>query len=136
MGRTAGETVVPEAHLQAPASGSLALAERYRSTRGLSEALCAPLSEADATIQSMPDASPAKWHLAHTTWFFETFVLRDHALGYQPFDERYAFLFNSYYEAEGPRHPDRAGHRCSLGHRQGDCGPAGSRRCVRGHCRS
>ena len=52
----------------------------------------------------MPDASPAKWHLAHTTWFFETFVLRDHVPGYRLYDERYPFLFNSYYEAEGPRH--------------------------------
>lgn len=78
--------------------------ERYRAVRGLSEALAAPLSDADATIQSMPDASPAKWHLAHTTWFFETFVLRDHVPGYRRFDDRWPFLFNSYYEAEGPRH--------------------------------
>jgi len=81
------------------------LAERLRATRALSEALVAPLSDADATVQSMPDASPAKWHLAHTTWFFETFVLRDHVAGYRPHDERWAFLFNSYYEAEGDRHP-------------------------------
>jgi ergothioneine biosynthesis protein EgtB len=73
-------------------------------TRKLTLALAGPLSDADATIQPFPDASPAKWHLAHTSWFFETFVLRDHAPGYEPFDERYAFLFNSYYEAEGPRH--------------------------------
>ena len=79
------------------------LAERYAATRALSEALVAPLSEADATLQSMPDASPAKWHLAHTTWFFETFVLRDHAPGYRLYDERWPFLFNSYYEAEGER---------------------------------
>jgi len=52
----------------------------------------------------MDDASPAKWHLAHTTWFFETFVLRDHVPGYHAFDDRFAYLFNSYYEAEGPRH--------------------------------
>jgi hypothetical protein len=80
------------------------LASRLFATRKLTLDLAAPLSDADATIQPFPDASPAKWHLAHTTWFFETFVLRDHAAGYRPFDERYAFLFNSYYEAEGPRH--------------------------------
>jgi len=80
------------------------LGQRLRATRKLTLDLAAPLSDADATIQPFPDASPAKWHLAHTTWFFETFVLRDHVTGYAPFDERYAFLFNSYYEAEGPRH--------------------------------
>ena len=76
----------------------------YRAVRDLSVALAAPLSDADATVQSMADASPAKWHLAHTSWFFETFVLRDHVAGYVPFDPAYAFLFNSYYEAEGARH--------------------------------
>jgi ergothioneine biosynthesis protein EgtB len=84
------------------------LADSYRAVRALSEALVAPLSDADATVQSMPDASPAKWHLAHTCWFFETFVLRDHLPGYRLFDERWPFLFNSYYEAEGPRHPRAA----------------------------
>ncbi|QGN54361.1 ergothioneine biosynthesis protein EgtB [Novosphingobium sp. Gsoil 351] len=79
------------------------LVERFHATRSLSEALAKPLSDADATIQSMADASPAKWHLAHTTWFWETFLLRDHRSGYDRFDERWAFLFNSYYEAEGPR---------------------------------
>jgi ergothioneine biosynthesis protein EgtB len=76
----------------------------YRSVRGLSEALAERLSDADATVQSMPDASPAKWHLAHTSWFFETFVLRDHVPGYRLHDDRFPFLFNSYYEAEGRRH--------------------------------
>jgi ergothioneine biosynthesis protein EgtB len=86
------------------------LAATFHACRALSEALAAPLSDADATVQPMPDASPAKWHLAHTTWFFETFVLRDHVAGYQPHDPRFAFLFNSYYEAEGPRHArDRRG---------------------------
>jgi len=81
-----------------------ALGERLFATRKLTLDLAAPLSDADATIQPFPDASPAKWHLAHTTWFFETFALRDHVPDYRPFDEGYAFLFNSYYEAEGPRH--------------------------------
>jgi ergothioneine biosynthesis protein EgtB len=82
----------------------LSLEERFRSTRRLSEALAAPLSDADATVQSMPDASPTKWHLAHTTWFLEAFLLRDHLPGYVLYDERWPFLFNSYYEAEGARH--------------------------------
>jgi ergothioneine biosynthesis protein EgtB len=86
----------------APASS--ALGAKFLRTRALSEALVQPLSDADATIQSMDDASPAKWHLAHTTWFFETFVLRDNVPGYVLHDDRWPFLFNSYYEAEGQRH--------------------------------
>jgi ergothioneine biosynthesis protein EgtB len=85
-------------------SATTALAAGYARVRELSPALAAALSDADATVQSMDDASPAKWHLAHTTWFFETFVLRDHVPGYRLYDERYPFLFNSYYEAEGQRH--------------------------------
>lgn len=80
------------------------LGEKLFATRKLTLDLAAPLSDADATIQPFPDASPAKWHLAHTTWFFETFVLRDHTTGYRAYDDHYAFLFNSYYEGEGPRH--------------------------------
>jgi len=80
-----------------------ARADAYRATRALSEALVEPLSEADATLQSMPDASPAKWHLAHTTWFWETFLLRDRLPGYQLFRQDWPFLFNSYYEGEGAR---------------------------------
>ena len=80
------------------------LADRFDTIRSHSVSLIDGLSDADATAQSMDDASPAKWHLAHTTWFFETFLLRDHVPDYAPFDEAYAYLFNSYYEAEGPRH--------------------------------
>ena len=78
---------------------------RFLSIRQHTEALAAPLSAEDQTVQSMPDASPTKWHLAHTTWFFETFVLRPHVNSYKVFDPAYEYLFNSYYEAVGPRHP-------------------------------
>ena len=81
------------------------LAERLASVRSHSLALTAPLSAEDQCVQSMPDASPAKWHLAHTTWFFEAVVLGPHAAGYRPFDARFFHLFNSYYESLGPRHP-------------------------------
>jgi ergothioneine biosynthesis protein EgtB len=71
----------------------------------LSERLSAPLSAEDRAVQSMPDTSPTKWHLAHTTWFFETVILSQYAPGYVPFDPAFAYLFNSYYEGLGPRHP-------------------------------
>ena len=77
----------------------------YRSVRDQTEALAAPLSAEDQTIQSMPDASPAKWHRAHTTWFFETFLLQTHLPGYTVFHPDFGYVFNSYYEAVGPRHP-------------------------------
>ena len=83
---------------------SLPLAQTYAAVRAHSEFLAAPLSAEDCVIQSMPDASPVKWHLAHTTWFFETVILSQRP-GYRPFDPRFAYLFNSYYEALGPRHP-------------------------------
>ncbi|GAA4041284.1 ergothioneine biosynthesis protein EgtB [Parerythrobacter jejuensis] len=89
--------------LRSQAQSEPDLVGSFRQTRALTEGLAAPLSESDATIQSMEDASPAKWHLAHVTWFWETFLLRDHAPGYQLFDEQWPFLFNSYYEAEGAR---------------------------------
>src|SRR3954465_2770533 len=74
----------------------------YCAVRSLTELLAEPLSAEDQTVQSMPDASPTKWHRAHTTWFFETFVLAPR--GVTPVDARYAFLFNSYYESIGERH--------------------------------
>ena len=74
---------------------------RFRAVRQRSLVLCTPLSVEDHGLQSMPDASPAKWHLAHTTWFFETFILG--ALGEPVVDERYRYLFNSYYDAIGAR---------------------------------
>ncbi|HVQ75860.1 MAG TPA: ergothioneine biosynthesis protein EgtB [Candidatus Binatia bacterium] len=83
----------------------------YRAVRRTTEALCAPLAIEDYVVQAMPEASPAKWHLAHVSWFFETFALVPHLPGYQPLDPRYRVLFNSYYQAVGPQpaRPER-GH--------------------------
>ena len=75
---------------------------RYAAIRALSEQLAAPLGAEDQCVQSMPDASPTKWHLAHTAWFFETLVLGPHAPGYAPYDAAYSRLFNSYYESLQP----------------------------------
>jgi dimethylhistidine N-methyltransferase len=83
----------------------LPLADHYNAVRARTEALVAALDAEDMVVQSMPDASPAKWHLAHTTWFFETFLLGPNVPGYQVFDADFGYLFNSYYEAVGPRHP-------------------------------
>src|SRR3954467_11593841 len=77
---------------------------RYLAIRGATQALARPLSAEDCALQSMPDASPVKWHLAHTSWFFERLVLMEQP-GYRPFDPAYFYLFNSYYEGLGPRHP-------------------------------
>jgi ergothioneine biosynthesis protein EgtB len=81
----------------------------FRAVRAETERRAAPLSAEDQLVQSMEDASPTKWHRAHTTWFFEQFLLLSHAPGYRAFDARFAFLFNSYYVAAGPRHarPER-----------------------------
>jgi ergothioneine biosynthesis protein EgtB len=88
--------------LREPSGGALLAA--FRAVRAHTEAVAAPLSAEDCTIQSMPDASPVKWHLAHSSWFFESLILAQDT-GYAPFDPHFAFLFNSYYEALGPRHP-------------------------------
>jgi ergothioneine biosynthesis protein EgtB len=82
-----------------------ALATRYRLVREMTETLAAPLSPEDQTVQSMPDVSPTKWHRAHTSWFFETFLLEPYLSGYRAFHPAYAYLFNSYYEGVGARHP-------------------------------
>jgi len=78
--------------------------DAFRDVRAETERRAAPLRPEDQSVQSMPDASPTKWHRAHTTWFFEQFLLTPHLAGYRAFDERFAFLFNSYYVAAGPRH--------------------------------
>jgi ergothioneine biosynthesis protein EgtB len=81
------------------------LLDRYQQIRQVSKKICQPLAIEDYTIQSMSDVSPPKWHLAHTTWFFETFVLLPHLPGYTVFHPQFGYLFNSYYEAVGARHP-------------------------------
>src|SRR5438045_7857207 len=81
------------------------LAPRYRVIRAATEQLAAPLSAEDCAIQSMPDASPVKWHLAHTSWFFETFVLKPHLPAYRLFHPSFRVLFNSYYNGIGDKHP-------------------------------
>src|SRR6185436_2943577 len=81
------------------------LATRYPQVRSATERLAQGLSAEDCALQSMPDASPVKWHLAHTTWFFETFILEAHVRGYRPFDPSFRVLFNSYYNSVGERHP-------------------------------
>ena len=83
----------------------MALASAYAETRGATMALAAPLSAEDAQVQSMPDASPTKWHLAHITWFFETFVLERFEAAFRPFDANFRVLFNSYYQGVGERYP-------------------------------
>src|SRR5664279_2645025 len=96
----------------ASGAGKLPLAEArgywraaFRRVRAETESRAAHLSAEDQIIQSMPDASPTKWHRAHVTWFFEQFVLVPHVPTYRIFDPAFGFLFNSYYEAVGPRHP-------------------------------
>ncbi|HEX3597480.1 MAG TPA: ergothioneine biosynthesis protein EgtB [Polyangiaceae bacterium] len=89
----------------AAAERAASLLTKYRETRALTERLCEPLATEDYVVQSMPDASPAKWHLGHTAWFFETFVLAPHEESFRPYDDGFAYLHNSYYEMVGARHP-------------------------------
>jgi ergothioneine biosynthesis protein EgtB len=86
-------------------TGDRTITDRFFATRALTESLAAPLSAEDQTVQSMPDVSPTKWHRAHTTWFFETFLLAPALPGYRPFHPAYGYLFNSYYEGVGARYP-------------------------------
>jgi ergothioneine biosynthesis protein EgtB len=97
-------TPFPDPGTRVDPAASATLRARYDAVRAQTEALCEPLAVEDYVVSSMPDASPTKWHLAHTSWFFETFVLGAHAHGYAPLDARYAFLFNSYYVQAGERH--------------------------------
>ena len=106
--------------------------ERYRSVRKATERLAAPLSAEDQNLQSMADASPVKWHRAHTTWFFETFVLaKTEAIA--PFHPGYSYLFNSYYEAVGARHarPQRGLLSRPSAGRSRRIAPMWMRRCLR-----
>ena len=93
------------AHQEARDTGRSVVRLKFETIRRESEALAARLTPEDQSIQSMPDVSPTKWHLAHTTWFFETFILARFDADYRVFDPMFHYLFNSYYEAEGPRHP-------------------------------
>jgi len=88
-----------------PASKTTPLADRYLAVRRFTNHLCDPLSPEDCTVQSMPDASPTRWHLAHTTWFFETFLLQEHDADYRPYHEDFSYLFNSYYNTVGEQYP-------------------------------
>ncbi len=101
---TAEPTRSPSSNTGSAASPDGPLAARYQEVRRFSEALCEPLVAEDYVIQSMPDVSPTKWHLAHTSWFFEAFVLEPTSPGYQPFHPHFSYLFNSYYNAVGERH--------------------------------
>src|SRR6516165_5957379 len=98
-----GSTTESLGVIAATAGGKASLAEQFRCVRQTSLGCCAPLSVEDHSLQAMPDASPAKWHLAHTTWFFETFLLSEHLPGYKPANPAFRKLFNSYYNAIGDR---------------------------------
>src|ERR1700744_2302591 len=84
-------------------TGQLSLAGRYMKVRKHTEAICAPLQTEDYVVQPVADVSPPKWHIGHTTWFFETFILKPYFMGYQEYNTDYNFVFNSYYETVGNR---------------------------------
>jgi ergothioneine biosynthesis protein EgtB len=101
---TPAPDAVAAPRVDAPDALRADLLRRYECIRAFSELLCAPLVPEDYVVQSMPDVSPTKWHLAHTSWFFETFLLAPHSPDYQPFNPHFAYLFNSYYLTVGDRH--------------------------------
>src|SRR3954466_11160369 len=98
------ETMATATQITTRGTNTTALAGRYRSVRANTECLCEPLETEDYVVSSMPDVSPTKWHLAHTSWFFETFVLAPHVSSYVSPNPKYSFLFNSYYVQAGERH--------------------------------
>src|SRR5580692_12845977 len=85
-------------HSTAEVTAALSLLARYKTVRQATQQLCSPLTPEDMMVQSTPEASPVKWHLAHTAWFFESFVLREFLRGYRLFNPDFAWLFNSYYQ--------------------------------------
>ena len=101
---SARNAVLAEPNSSAESTSSI-LRNRLFETRVLSTDLARPLSDEDQVVQVMDDASPTKWHLAHTTWFFEAFILKRFLPSYQVFDDRFEYCFNSYYESVGPRQP-------------------------------
>ena len=104
IGCRSGAPASPREHFSRQRTGPRDLLARFRQVRDFSESLCATLEPEDYVVQSMPDVSPTKWHLAHTSWFFETFILKVWMPGYQPEVPEYAYLFNSYYNAAGDMH--------------------------------
>src|SRR3954470_22268538 len=100
-----GVTDAPNEELAGVGLRASSFVDSYLGVRERTESMVLHIGAEDMVVQSMPDCSPAKWHLAHVTWFFESFLLAVHLPGYRVFHERYGYLFNSYYEALGPRQP-------------------------------
>jgi hypothetical protein len=107
---TTEATLAPSAP-PSPETSAAGVLDRYRTIRAVTEGIAAPLAPEDCVVQTMADVSPTKWHLAHVSWFFETFVVEPHLAGYRPLNPQYAYLFNSYYVQAGERHcRDRRGY--------------------------